>query len=233
MQNDTIDYSIVFSSRKTISICITKDGTVLVRAPRFVSKKEIHKIVMQKSDWIIRKQREWMERNNNGDNNLERSFVEDSMMPYLGEEYPIHILLKNVKKAKVELVGKHFMVTCSEVDKESIRKAFVEWYVNKAKEVYQDRIVYYYNIIQEPFGQVRIKDQKSCYGSCSSRRNLNFNYRIVLAPLQVLDYIVVHEMCHLKQMNHSKMFWAEVEKVMPDYKVWKLWLKNNGKSIEL
>ena len=78
------------------------------------------------------------------------------------------------------------------------------------------------------YRNITIREQKTRWGSCSSEKNLNFNWKLILAPPEVLDYVVVHELCHLKEINHSKAFWDEVGKVMPEYETYKLWLKENG-----
>ena len=81
------------------------------------------------------------------------------------------------------------------------------------------------------YGRIAIREQKTRWGSCSGKGNLNFNWRLIFAPPEVLDYVVVHELAHRKEMNHSKNFYAIVESVMPDYKKWKKWLKENGESL--
>lgn len=228
MLSTEFKYTIIYSNRKTVSICINRDGTVSVRAPRFIQKKEIDHIIKQKMGWIQKKQQQMIERNAVGQNKVKRTYEENSTMPYLGKEYSLHFL-QNLKfnTPVVEFYGDYFQVQSSKFDRDEIEIAFKIWYINKAKEILKDRILYYQNVIQEPFGQVRIKEQKSCYGSCSSKRNLNFNWKCVLAPIEILDYVVVHELCHLKELNHSKRFWTEVEKVMPDYKIHKKWLKEH------
>lgn len=93
------------------------------------------------------------------------------------------------------------------------------------------RVEYFAKIIGVTYGRITIRNQKTRWGSCSSKGNLNFNCLLMLAPPEVLDYVVVHELCHRKQMNHSKAFWAEVEKVCPDYKAAKKWLKEEGSQL--
>ena len=78
------------------------------------------------------------------------------------------------------------------------------------------------------YGRITVRDQKTRWGSCSQTGNLNFNFRLILAPLEVLDYVVVHELCHRRQMNHSTQFWQEVAQVLPDYRKRKAWLTENG-----
>ena len=81
------------------------------------------------------------------------------------------------------------------------------------------------------YGRISIREQKTRWGSCSSKGNLNFNWRLIFAPPEVLDYVVVHELAHRKEMNHSKAFYAIVESIMPDYRKWKKWLKENGGTL--
>lgn len=102
---------------------------------------------------------------------------------------------------------------------------------DKALEVIPMRVEYFANIMGVTYGNITIRNQKTRWGSCSSKGNLNFNCLLMLAPPEVLDYVVVHELCHRKQMNHSKAFWAEVEKVFPDYKKSIKWLKEEGSQI--
>ena len=99
---------------------------------------------------------------------------------------------------------------------------------DKALEVIPMRVKYFANIMGVTYGNITIRNQKTRWGSCSSKGNLNFNCLLMLAPSEILDYVVVHELCHRKQMNHSKAFWLEVEKVLPDYKESIEWLKEEG-----
>ena len=101
-------------------------------------------------------------------------------------------------------------------------------YIRKAKETITKRVSYFARLMGVSYRNITIREQKTRWGSCSSEKNLNFNWKLILAPPEVLDYVVVHELCHLKEMNHSKAFWDEVEKVMPEYETYKLWLKENG-----
>ena len=94
-----------------------------------------------------------------------------------------------------------------------------------------ERVRYYAPIVGVNYGRITIRNQKTRWGSCSSKGNLNFNCLLILAPPEVLDYVVVHELCHRKHMNHSKEFWAEVEKVLPDYREAEAWLKTEGRKL--
>ena len=101
----------------------------------------------------------------------------------------------------------------------------------EALKVIPARVEYFARVIGVTYGKINIRNQKTRWGSCSSKGNLNFNCLLMLAPPEVLDYVVVHELCHRKQMNHSKAFWSEVEKVLPDYKEARKWLKEDGSQM--
>ena len=101
----------------------------------------------------------------------------------------------------------------------------------EALKVIPERVEYFAKVIGVTYGKITVRNQKTRWGSCSSKGNLNFNCLLMLAPPEVLDYVVVHELCHRKQMNHSKAFWSEVEKVLPDYKEARKWLKEDGSQM--
>lgn len=98
----------------------------------------------------------------------------------------------------------------------------------RAKSVLAQRTAYFARQIGVTYGRITVRDQKTRWGSCSQTGNLNFNFRLILAPLEVLDYVVVHELCHRRQMNHSAQFWQEVAQVLPNYRERKAWLTENG-----
>lgn len=106
-------------------------------------------------------------------------------------------------------------------------------YRNSARDIFTKRVEYYHSVTGGKYTSITIRDQKSRWGSCSSRGTLSFNYRLLFAPPKVLDYVVVHELCHLTHMNHSKNFWNMVASVMPEYKTYKNWLKEHGQELTL
>ena len=113
------------------------------------------------------------------------------------------------------------------------RDALEKRYREAARSYFPERVQYYAAILQVTYGNITIRDQKTRWGSCSSRGNLNFNWRLMLAPPRVLDYVVVHELCHRKHMDHSPAFWQEVGDILPDYKALRKWLKDNGSTLIL
>ena len=106
-------------------------------------------------------------------------------------------------------------------------------YRNAAKDYFTKRVAYYHTLTGGVYHTITVRDQKSRWGSCSSRGTLSFNYRLMFAPPRVLDYAVVHELCHLTHMNHSKDFWNMVRQIMPDYKIYKEWLREHGHELTL
>lgn len=143
------------------------------------------------------------------------------------------------------LVKAPVQISHDEIQKIVEKKA--GWIVKKRKELakYQaqtepqeqagqwicQRAEHYNEELREPVNRICIKDQKSRWGSCSSKRNLNFNWRIIMAPPEVADYVVVHEMCHLRHLNHSPEFWKEVAGILPDYKERRKWLREHGSEL--
>lgn len=157
---------------------------------------------------------------------------------FLGKEYTINMVMYKDNKIRIFIRGKSIEIYIPEKMnsgecKEEIRKELSKWYRTMSKEIIGERLQYYSCKIKVKYNNFRIKDQKTRWGSCSSKKNLNFNWRIVMAPEWVMDYIIIHELCHLIHMNHSKDFWATVSKFMPNYKDASLWLKVNGYKLNL
>ncbi len=173
---------LVRSNRRSISIEVTQDLRVIVRAPRRLSEKEINRFVGEKADWI-----------------------------------DIH--LRKMKERQNELADEQ---------SKALSEQDIRLLTTRAKRVFPTKVKKFAEIIGVTYGNITIRMQKSRWGSCSGKGNLNFNCLLMNAPEEIVDYVVVHELCHRKEMNHSPRFWAEVEKVLPDYKERRKWLKENG-----
>ena len=136
--------------------------------------------------------------------------------------------------ASVRLTGDSFIITAPDPeDAEAVRAQARAFLSEMALAHIRSRIEYYQPRTGGEFGRVTIRAQRSRWGSCSSKHNLNFNWRLILAPPQCLDYVVIHELCHLTEFNHSPRFWALVEAQMKDYMTWKDWLRLNGKALRI
>lgn len=230
-----VPYRFVTSNRKTISIQVSAEG-VTIRAPRTMTKDAAMKLAHTKLKWIVKHYKQMQQRNlispikqlHEGSEVLYRGMTKTLQYEKLATTS------KGNQKDYVRLEGDRIYVATTEHTSDSIRAILEAWYREEARTRLLQRIQYYCN--QYDFGKsvnrVYIKDQKSRWGSCSSKCNLNFNYRLILAPDDVLDYIVVHELCHLKHMNHSVQFWNAVEEILPQYQTSKQWLRDHGASLQ-
>lgn len=133
-----------------------------------------------------------------------------------------------ILKKQNEIRGRAGFLQEQERQQPRISEAEQIRYRKLAGQVLARKVEHYARQMQVTFGRITVRDQKTRWGSCSAKGNLNFNWRLVLAPEEVLDYVVVHELAHRKEMNHSQRFWSQVENVMPDYRSRRLWLKENG-----
>lgn len=227
---ENIDYSIIRSNRKTISISILPNKEVIVRAPHQISDKTLQDLLTTKKKWIDAKLKELpppkepsKDTYNDGDRIL-----------YRGKEYKIKVVSdSSLRKSDIILKEDELWVFKKNNETKETKELLINWYKQQARNLVQTRMNYYNQIINKPIGKVRIKNQKSRWGSCSSKGNLNFNWRIILMPDDMCDYIIVHELCHLKYMNHSKMFWSSVESILPDYKERQRWIKENTTKLEI
>ena len=212
-------HQIIRSNRKTLSLSINENADLVVRAPHRLSDNEIQKFISEKSDWIDKKQR------------LVKAHLEDSenqlssdQCLYLGSLYPLKIDNNNVKP--ISFNGDMF--TTANVNRERINLLLKSWYKKRFIEVALPRLSYFSDKHKLKFNQVRVKKQKTLWGSCSSKNNINLNYLLIMAPMKVIDYVIVHELVHTIHKNHSAKFWQKVEIIMPNYKDARYWLKENG-----
>jgi len=175
-----VEYELIRSDRKTVGLQI-RDGRLIVRAPRRMSRQAVEAILAEKRSWI--------------ENHL--------------------------RKAREQLMNEAPKLSSSELYS----------LAQKALDVIPERVKHYAALVGVDYGRVTIRAQKTRWGSCSTKGNLNFNCLLMLAPPETLDAVVVHELCHRKVMDHSPAFYAEVLRVMPDYYERDRWLKENGSQL--
>ena len=174
-----VEYRLVRSSRRTVSIQVTAEGEVVVRAPRLYPKYKIEAFLRQKGPWI---------------------------------------------RARLEaLASAPRLPVLSEAEHKALATAAKTWFA--------ERTAYFAPMVGVTYGSVTIRTQKTRWGSCTGKGDLNFNSLLMLAPEEIRDYVVVHELCHRRHMDHSAAFWAEVERILPDYKLRRKWLKDNGAAL--
>ena len=143
--------------------------------------------------------------------------------------------IKRILEKNDSWIQKHIeMLREKQAEAEDVKKLTAEeikTLAEQALKLIPQIVEYFARQVGVTYGRITIRNQKTRWGSCSSKGNLNFNCLLMLAPTEILDYVVVHELCHRKEMNHSKAFWTEVEKVLPDYRQSVQWLKENGNQI--
>lgn len=216
-----IDFSIVRSARrkKTIALSIELAGEVLVRAPMNTPHSRLIHIVKSKAEWIIKKHKSL-------DHVLARAkkeFVSGESFSYLGRHVRLKVL-ENCKASKpvVKMYrGRLEVGTNSPSGKRKsageIRAALISWYKRQAQNRIPERVRIYAEKMGLPEPEVVIRDQKRIWGSCSGKGILRLNWRIIMAPMSLIDYVVVHELCHIKYRDHSGSFWRYMGMILPDY----------------
>ncbi|NLX63362.1 MAG: M48 family metallopeptidase [Clostridiaceae bacterium] len=234
-KNTKIFYTLTRSNRKTIGLKIDKNGEVKVSVPLRLGKKQIEEAIRGKADWIINKIYKVREMNLNI---VPRKFVSGEKLLYLGKEYILKVVDRDITRPEVCIQNDTISVYISqsltkESRKQAVKETLIKWYRQYFSEIVNDRIEKYSLKLNATPCKVVIKDQKTRWGSCSVKGNINLNWRLVMAPVDIIDYVVVHELCHLKIMNHSKDFWLLVESVLPCYKEKRKWLKTYGYKLAI
>jgi len=254
-----IEFSIRRSIRKTVGILVHPVRGVIISAHPNLSLKELRAIVLKRAEWIIRKQNLLK---NSATPHPPKRFVEGEQLWYLGKQYPLRITNdKHDKHCKdkhscpgasehyctgsgllptIAFSGEAFWIFLppgirqKEQEESLLRSALVRWYSAQAEALIRQRIeIYRPAVASSPPLIVRVRQQKCCWGSCTAKNALHFNWRLILSPLPIIDYVVVHELCHLKIKNHSRQFWSLVGSIIPDYKERRAWLRQNGRQLDI
>lgn len=226
------EYSVSFSRRRTVRIRLAAPGRLEVTAPSRLPRAEIESLLLSKKDWIVRQAAKLAA--------LEASPLNAAAEPgaqllFLGEPRRLTVLTAAGVRAGVSLAGDRLFVQLPALpaaeQAAALTKALRVWYVDAARCELERRTLCWAERLEVRPRRVFIREQKSRWGSCSTRGNINYNWRAVMAPPAVLDYLVVHELCHMKEPNHSPAFWALVAKAVPDYKEHRRWLQSNGQIL--
>ena len=215
------------SKRKTLSIYIERDGAVSILAPDSSSDTEIEEVIKKKEYQIYKALAEWETTNIS---KVEREFVNGQSFMYLGRNYRLEL---TTEKQTTSLILKNGYFLLDKNHRNKAAQLFIEFYKAKGLPKIIERVEKYKNRLDVVPSQIRIMELKNRWASCSKKGNLNFHWKCILAPLDVLSYIVVHELVHLRIDNHTKQFWNEVDKVIPAYQKHIEWLKNNGAAMDI
>jgi len=231
-----IDYNLKLTDRKkTIGLEIDLHEGLSVYAPKHLSINEIETSLQKKSKWIIKKIDKIAEVRKNLS---KKEFLPGEKFLLRGRNYRLIVLRKENVMPNLEFKKGKFIAeipkNLPEDDYEFIlRPLFLEFYYSKAQQIINERINKYTKYLDKKPQKVRVKELKNKWGTCSGKNGISINWRLVFAKTSIIDYVVVHELCHLKNKNHSKKFWKQVESILPNYKIYKEWLRINADSLNI
>lgn len=230
----TIPYSIRRSRRrkKTIEITLDPSEGVLVSAPVKATAEEVSRIVQRRARWIIRKSTESVLRPR------PKQFVIGESLPYLGRQARLFVDPADVRRVDVRFDHWSFRATVpqhlqGDDRREAILNAIKRWYNQRAKERLDARVQLWSDKLGCEVKRVATRDQRQRWGSCAPDGTIRFNWRIVMAEPALVDYVVVHELLHLRVRNHGPEFWSEMAAALPDYALRRRRLKELGKTLAL
>ena len=227
--DNPFSYDLVRSKRrrKTLSLQIKEDGKIVVYVPHRTPEGEIERFLERHRSWISKKMAEKEGRIERP----ERSFLPDEKFFYLGEAYPLEVREGIEGGRPLTLSFGKFILSQDCIEK--ARDLFIAWYTKEAKDRLAERVDYYSNRFQLFPKGLKITSAKSRWGSCSRDNRLCISWRIMMAPLSVIDYILIHELVHIKEKNHSRKFWNCVGALLPDYKKDRRWLRDHENLLRL
>lgn len=202
---------------------------LVVTLPGRLKLYHVERFLKEQTDWV---EKHWAKMQEQAAKRPQFSYQEGDTFYYLGEKVVLKVTPSGFKRPRAKVreqemqVSLHRESTLNE-GRARVKKAIETFYKEKASEIIHDRLQHFNQHYGFHYNQVTFRNQKTRWGSCSSQKNLNFNWRLAMAPIEVIDYVVVHELCHLKEMNHSPRFWARVEEAAPHHTKAKKWLRKN------
>ncbi|MFJ5716227.1 M48 family metallopeptidase [Neobacillus sp. NPDC093127] len=218
----TIRFEIKYKNRTSIGITIDSFGNVEVQAPRGTPDERVLQLLEEKWDLIQQKVNEMKVRLQGPQ---EKVYEHGEPFLYLGNTYPIQIYQdKNIEQDYVVFEGEKLLIYSNLLEDEKIKQALKRFYYQQCKALVEKSISYYQSNFKTKPRSIRISDSQTTWGTCDSKLQLTFNWKLAMAPQEVIDYVVVHEMCHMVHLNHDRSFWRLVGKIMPDYKEKENWL---------
>lgn len=226
-----IDYQIIYKKRKTYGIYIDVYGNIELRVPKTASSEHIQKILEERYEWILKKSSEIKERTKGFQ---KKSYIQGEKFLLLGVEYPIEIIeVEKLDKNYAEFKDNILKVSVNICEETQIQEALKRFYYQQCKAIIEQRIRHYSKQIKVKPKSIRLSDNKSNWGTCNSKRELSFNWKLIMAPIEVIDYVVVHELCHIIHMNHDRSFGRLVGKIIPDYEMSRAWLAHSNWKMTL
>jgi len=220
-----IEYKVIFSKRKTLNISVERDKSIIVRAPENTAPEKIDKIIEAKKMWLYEKLHNTQKYSTAAE---PKEFVSGESLMYLGKNYRLDVVADDFKDIQFNnkfIISKNCQPAAS--------RLFKTWYYYKAKEKIIPKVRYYADRLGVKYNQVNIKNMQFRWGSCTPKDNLNFNWRLVKAPMSVIEYVIVHELAHLMESNHTQELWNIIAVQIPGYQKAKQWLKEHGELLEI
>lgn len=220
--------------RRTVAIVVHPERGVVVHTPRRYSRARVEAFLREKSRWILKHcARLDAERARQAAQRWEQG----ALVPFLGRRYPLQFVLDG-EAGRIRLeAGRIVMGLPLEGSPtafaEQVKARMAAWYREQAAALLAGRVDHFKGRLGVEPARMRVKQLKRRWGSCSARGSLNFNWQLVLAPAPIMDYVVVHELCHLLVLNHSPRFWELVEGILPDYRERRRWLRHNDFTLPL
>jgi predicted metal-dependent hydrolase len=228
---EDIAYKVMRSRRKTADIVIERDGRILVRAPGNIADEQIAEIVAAKRRWIYASLAEWRDLNAT---RLVREYRNGEGFLYLGRSYRLSLVAD--QEELVLLKGGRFYLRreiADAGDSAAAQGALRDYYITRGGERISQRVRYYAPKVGVQITGINVRELGHRWASCSPKGRLAFHWKCMMAPPTIIDYIVVHELCHLHHLDHTDAFWNEVDKVMPAYRERKEWLRMHGAGLDV
>ncbi|NOQ94868.1 MAG: DUF45 domain-containing protein [Methylophaga sp.] len=229
IQGDGFIVTVIKSSRRKTSALKIKDQLVSIHIPSRLPLKFARDFVLQKTSWIQKKLAEQSQKET-----PEKQFIDGDVFLFLGKEYTLRLIQADTSASvtktsfELELHGRLNRLSIT-----AIRTALIRWYKQQAEHYLTSRTAEIAREIDLTPTSITVKTYKARWGSCGVRGDVQFNWKLMLAPPDIIDYVIIHELCHLKHHNHSALFWHLVEHNSPTFKASRQWLKSNGHCLEI
>lgn len=221
-----LNYQVIYSKRKNLGITVERDRSVVIRAPLGFAEEKIQAVLETKKLWLYEKTHH-VQKYSDEIHPPGKELVSGESMPYFGKNYRLQVFDAEIES----IVFKQKFIIHKTVQTQA-NELFNTWYIAKANQKICPRVALYAKNLGLEYNEVKIADLKYRWGSCTPNDNLIFNWRLIKAPMFVIDYIIVHELAHLIESNHSPYFWRIVKINAPDYEKAKEWLKQHGELLE-
>ncbi|MHA6261449.1 M48 family metallopeptidase [Sporosarcina sp. CAU 1771] len=212
-EKETIEFIVQYGNAKKLSIHIDGFGFVTLKAPKNTSEEVIKNAIISHGKAIVEKLNEIKTAQAIYD---AKEYYSEGVFPYLGKEYPLSELIET-----------------DNLDEETLKSNLKKFYFARCKIIIEERVKIYQAQLKVKPKVIEIVESKGKWGTCNTNKKVTFNYRLAMAPIEVIDYVVIHELCHLLHMNHDRSFWRRLGSIMPDYKEKEKYLERYGPSMTL